>query len=243
MAKLLIIGFLCLVALQATFAKDLTETLNSNIREQLKGYQLFLEQDDGTYKAELTKLIELTEGALNADTVDEKQAILDGLGEHFSPEFNKFISARLEAYQVNDDIRDSIEFYRSLLTGDTKFESEIQKVVDTLEELLKLTDLKEKEERYLALEKTFTPEFKDFLKNNQLPVVNRALQNNVEFFENLLIEPEPKYEAEIKELKAQAEAALGDISVEEKQAALQKITNPTDPVLYKYLQKRYIELN
>jgi len=244
MTKLWIIGVFCVIALmQLTQARDLAEALDNDIREYLKGYQKFLNEDDGTHKEDLTKLIEITETALKADGVDAKQAILKSLNDNFKPEFNKYIAEKLEEFQVNDDIQNSIEFYQSLLKTKTEFKDEIEKTIATLHDLLKEADLKKKEEGFLNFNKEFTPEFMKFLNENALPTVNRDLQKTAEFFENLLIEKDTKYATEIQELKTKAEAALGDVSIEEKQAALYQVTNPKDHELYEYLQKKFIELN
>lgn len=50
-----------------------------------------------------------------------------------------------------------------------KFDAEIKKALSTFENLLKEFDLKQKEGKFLALEKNFSPEFqKKFLKENLL---------------------------------------------------------------------------
>ncbi|XP_037958748.1 uncharacterized protein LOC119688157 [Teleopsis dalmanni] len=243
MAKFWIVGVFCLAALlQLTMARDVAEVINNDIREHLKAYQKFLEEDDGTHKADLTKLISLTETALKEDDVDKKQLLLKDLSAQFTPEFNEFFSKKLEEYTVNDNIKDSIEFYKSL-SSSAEFKEEITKTIATLEALLKETEKQKKIDGLIAVEKNFSPEFQNFLKNNALPTVNRELQKNAEFFENLLVENEGLFTNEIKELKAKAEAALGDISVDEKQVALQQITNPTNQELFQYLQKKFIELN
>lgn len=57
----------------------------------------------------------------------------------------------------------------SLLSLHPKFDAEIKKALSTFENLLKEFDLKQKEGKFLALEKNFSPEFqKKFLKENLL---------------------------------------------------------------------------
>jgi hypothetical protein len=242
MAKLLwIMGLICLAACaQLTVAKDLAEALNNNLREQLKGYETFLSQDDGTHKADLEKLIKLTESALKADTYEAKQALVKDLPAQFSAEFNQYVSTKLQEFQVNDDIADDIQFYNTLLEN-AKLHDELKKTIVTLENLLKETDLKVKVEKFAALNQSFSPALVDFLKSNSLPKVNHELQNMVEFFDALLVEDNIKYAAEIKALKVQAEAGLAASNVDEKQKILYAITNPSDPALFEFLQTKFIE--
>jgi len=223
-------------------AADLAEALNHNIREQLKGYENFLAEDDGTHKDDLTKLIELTESALVIADADEKNAIIKGIPEKFSAEFNKYISTKLEEFHVNDNIKESIQFYKSL-SKNAEHKAEVEQTIAKLEEILKNTDLKQKEEQFFGLDKAFTPEFQQFLRDNALPAVNRSLQKTEEFLETLLREPDVQFVTEITGLIEQTRAALGDITIEEKQTALQKVTNPQPQELFEYLQKKFIELS
>lgn len=222
-------------------ARDLAEAINVNIREQLKGYQKFVNEDNGSHKADLEKLIEKTEAALKLTGAEEKQKILNELPQQFSAEFNEFITAKLAEEQINETIQEASEFYASLLAGHSEFKDEIEKTVSTLENLLKETDVKKKEDGFAQLNNAFTPEFSKFLQENSLPMVNRQLKNTVEFFEDLLVEKGTPFDSEIKALKTQAEAALGNISVEEKQKVLYEVTNPQNKELFEYLQKKFIE--
>ena len=221
----------------------MAEALNGNIREQLKGYQQFLTEADATHKADLEKLIEKTEAALKLADFEEKQKTINELPQSFTPEFNTWINTKLEEFQVNDDIHEAIEFYASLNAGSSDYKAETEKTIATLENLLKETDLQKKETDFTALNAGFSPEFNKFLMENALPKINRELKKTAEFFEDLLVEKNGKYETEIKALKAQAEAALGDISVDDKQKALFEVTNPKDKALFEYLQTKFIEAN
>lgn len=241
MAKLWIMGLMCLaLCAQLSQARDIAEALNQNIREQLKGYEAFQKQDDGSHKADLDKLVELTEAALKVNSVDEKQALIKAIPTHFSAEFNQYIATKLEEFQVNDDITDAIQFYNSLIEN-AQFVEEIKTTIATLENLLKETDLKVKEEKFLTLNKGFSAEFVDFLKNNNLPKVNQELQNIAEFFETLLVEDDIKFATEIKALKEQAEVGLAAKTVDEKQKILYDVTNPANAELFEFLQMKFIE--
>lgn len=224
-------------------ARDLAEALNVNIREQLNLYEKFSkESDSASNLVDLKKLITLTEAALKSESAEEKQKLINEAHTNFSTEFNTWIGLKLEEAQVNDDIQDAIEFYSSLLTAKAEHEADIKQTLATLENLLKETDLKLKEEKFLGLTKTFTPEFEKFLKENALPSVNRQLHKSAEFFENLLGDKDIKYAKEIEALKVKTLAALeSDVSIDEKNKVLQDITYTDNQDLNEYLQKKYVE--
>jgi len=242
MAKLLwIMGLICLAACaQLTVARDLAEALNNNLREQLGGYQTFLSQDDGTHRADLETLIQLTESALKEEGFEAKQALIKDLPAQFSPEFNQYVSTKMQEFHVNHDIADAIQFYNTLLEN-AELHDEVQQTTGTLENLLKETDLQVKIEKFRTLNQAFSPALVDFLKSNSLPKVNHELQHISEFFGNLLVEQDIKYAAEIRALKEQAEAGLLVSDIEEKQRILHAVTNPSDPDFFQFLQTKFIE--
>ncbi|XP_065357465.1 uncharacterized protein LOC135951705 [Calliphora vicina] len=244
MVKLWILTVLAVVACaQIANARDVAEALNVNIREQLSLYAKFQkEADSAKYTDELKKLVTLTEEALKIESADEKNKIITTAPSHFSAEFNTWIGAKLEEAQVHDDIHDAIEFYNSLLTTHAEHEAEIKKTISTLENLLKESDLKQKEEKFLDLEKSFSPEFQKFLKENALPTVNRQLQKTAEFFENLLHDKDIKFAKEIEALKLKTEAALeSNVSIDDKNKVLQEVTYSSNEDLNEFLQKKNIE--
>jgi hypothetical protein len=243
MAKFFLLGLVCLAAcMQITLARDVLEALNNNIRDQLQGYEKFLVEETGPYKPDLQKLINIMETALKSEKLEEKQAILKNLQSNFSPEFNQYVSYKLENYQVNDDIRDAIEFYQALLNNE-KFKSDVEQTIATLQSILKESDLKVKEDRFMNLNKGFSPEFSRFLHDNALPQVNRELQNISQFFENLLVDDNIKFATEIRQLKQQADEGLAANTVDEKQKILYEVTNPKNAELYEFLQTKFIEKN
>lgn len=217
--------------------------MNVNIREQLNLYGKFQKEADAAkYADDLKKLVSLTEQALKTEGADEKNKLITSAPSHFGDEFNKWISAKLEEAQVNDDIHDAIEFYNSLLSHHPEFDAEIKKTLSTLENLLKESDLKQKEEKFLALEKNFSPEFQKFLKEHALPMVNKQLQSTADFFENLLHDKDIKFAKEIEALKNKTQAALDSkLSVDEKNKVLQEVTYTDNQELNEFLQKKNIE--
>lgn len=224
-------------------AVDVAEALNVNIREQLKLYSKWeAEPASANYLSDLKKLIGLTEGALKTAGADEKQTIINNIHSNFSPEFNTWIGAKFEDAQVNSDISDAIFYYNSLLAEKSNFEADLKKTVATLEGLLVESNLKKKEEEFLGLTKTFSPEFEKYLKDTALPGVNAQLQKTVTFFGKVLEESDVKFAKEIKELKAKTEAALADsVSVDDKNKVLQEVTVTGNQDLNEYLQKKNIE--
>ncbi|KAM7352774.1 uncharacterized protein ACRADG_005158 [Cochliomyia hominivorax] len=244
MAKLWILSFLAVAAfVQIATARDLAEALNVNIREQLSLYGKFQkEADSAKYAEDLKKLITLTEEALRTENADEKNKLITSAPSHFNEEFNTWISGKLEEAQVNDDIHDAIEFYNSLLSDHSEFDAEIKKTLSTLENFLKETNLKQKEEKFLTLEKDFSPEFHKFLKENALPMVNKRLQKTSDFFENLLLDKEIKFAKEIEALKKKTDAALdAKVSIDEKNKVLHEVTFTDNQELNEFLHKKNIE--
>ncbi|XP_013097321.1 uncharacterized protein LOC106080487 [Stomoxys calcitrans] len=245
MAKLWILTVFAVAALaQVSLAADLGEALNMNIREQLRLYDIFAKDPEAAkYSEDLKKLIQITEGALKTESVQEKEQTINTIDKNFNEEFNKWVGAKLEHAQVNDDIHAAITFYSGLLQKATPHEEEIKKTLSTLENLLKETNLKEKEDKFLGLTKTFSPEFEKFLKESSLPEVNQTLKKTAAFFATLLEQKEGKYEKEIADLKAKTEAALADsVSIDEKNKVLSEVSLTADKDLNDYLAKKNIEL-
>jgi len=218
------------------------EGLNNHIRDQLQKYEKFLAADDGSHKEELKNLITIYESALKTENFDEKQQIVKEVPSKFSPEFGAFVQSKLQDAQLTEDITAAIAFYKNL-KGD-EYKADIGKVVAELDGFLKLTDFEAKKDGFLNIEKTFRPEFVSFLKKDSLPKIHHDLQSAVEFFTKVLADSDVQFATEIKALKAQAEAALAEgVSVEDKQKALYEITNPGNPPLTEFLQKKFIETN
>lgn len=225
-------------------AADLGEALNINIREQLRLYDIFAKKPEAAkFADDLKKLVQITEGALKTESVEEKENTINNIDKNFSDEFNKWIGAELEHAQVNEDIHGAIQFYSSLMNKPTPHEDEIKKTLATLENLLKEADLKKKETEFLALTKGFSPEFEAFLKESSLPVVNETLKKTVEFFTTLLAQNEGKFDKEVAALKAKTVAALADsVSVDEKNKVLTEVSETPNKELNDYLAKKNIEL-
>ncbi|XP_075149644.1 uncharacterized protein LOC142223676 [Haematobia irritans] len=245
MAKLWILSIFALAALaQVSLALDLGEALNMNIRDQLRLYDTFAKDPDAAkYSEDLKKLIEITEGALKTESVEEKEKILNTIDKNFNEEFNKWIGTNLEHAQVDEDIRDAIGFYKGLLPQAAAHADEVKKTITTLENLLQDSNLKEKEDKFLGLTKTFSPEFDAFLKENSLPAITEALKRTSEFFTNVLALKEGKFEKEIEELKAMTVAAMAEsVGVEEKNRILNDVTQTPNKELNEYLAKKNIEL-
>lgn len=217
--------------------------MNNNIRQQLRLYDEFQKQAEAAkFGAELKQLVELTEGALKLGSADEKSKVLTSIPSHFSEDFNKWVSMKLEEAEVNDDIHDAIEFYNSLLTANTVHGDEIKKTISTLENLLKESNLKEKENKFLNLNNEFSADFSKFLKENALPKVNQQLQKTSEFFENLLHDKDVKFATEIAALKQKTDAALSsDVSIDDKNKVLQEVTYTPNEELNDFLQMKNIE--
>uniref|UniRef100_T1PG67 Uncharacterized protein n=1 Tax=Musca domestica TaxID=7370 RepID=T1PG67_MUSDO len=215
-----------------------------NIRESLRLYDVFAKHADAApYADDLKKLVQITEGALKSESVEEKENTINNIHKNFSEEFNKWIGLKLEHAEVNEDIHGAITFYSSLLNQQTPHEAEIKKTIATLENMLKDTDLKKKEMDFLGLTKTFSPEFDAYLKQSSLPVLNESLQKTAQFFQALLELKEGKFDKEVTELKAMVEAALADsVSVEEKNRVLGEVTDTSNQQLNEYLAKKNIEL-
>lgn len=218
------------------------EGLNNHIRNQLHKFENFLAADDGSHKDELKNLITIYESALKTENFDEKQQTVKTVPSKFSPEFGEFVQTKLQDAQLTEDITNAIAFYKNL-KGD-EFKADIEKVVADLDGFLKLTDVEAKKNGFLNIEKTFRPEFVNFLKKDSVPKINHDLQSAVEFFTKVLADSDVQFATEIKALKAQAEAALADgVSVEDKQKALYEITNPGNPPLTDFLQKKFVASN
>uniref|UniRef100_A0A1A9W6U8 Uncharacterized protein n=1 Tax=Glossina brevipalpis TaxID=37001 RepID=A0A1A9W6U8_9MUSC len=144
---------------------------------------------------------------------------------NFTQEFNEWISQKLEDAQVNSDIEDAMAFYNSLLGENNSFEEEIKKTVSKLDEIHRMTDLKNKVERFVNLSKDFSENFDKFLKQNALPNVNTRLQKTIEFFDNLLKDKDVPFKKEIMEMKVKCEEALSpDKSLEDKQKVLHEVS-------------------
>ena len=205
-------------------------------------YDQFQKEPESKFVDELKKLIELTENALKLESADEKNKLISSAPSQFSEDFNKWIGAKLEEAQVNDDIHEAIEFYNSLLTSNTAFADEIKKTISTLDNILKESDLQQKEEKFLNLNKGFSAGFTKFLKENALPNVNHQLQKSSEFFENLLQDKDIKFASEIEALKKKTDAALGsDVSIDDKNKVLHEVSYTDNEELNDFLQKKNIE--
>ncbi|XP_068150727.1 uncharacterized protein [Drosophila tropicalis] len=241
MAKLIPTCMLLLALVQWAYAGNPDEALNNHIREQIQGFETILAKDDGSHKVDLEKLIKLYESALRQDNYDEKQAIIKGVPQQFSSEFEAFIQLKLQEYQVNEDIVAAVEFYKTLLKKN-EYKDEIEKTLATLEALQKEPEVEKRKAGLSNLDKSFSPEFLNFLKQDALPKLNHDIQSAVDFFDNLLKEANVQFVDDIKALKAQAEHALGaDVSIDDKQKALNEVTNPPNQELTQYLQKKFIE--
>lgn len=238
--KYLTLGIL---SLKCVRSEDPAEALNNHIRGQLQQYENYLSQDDGSHKEDLKKLISIYESALKADNYEEKQKIVKGVTEQFSAEFGAFVQGKLQADQVAQDIVAAIAFYKGLPNSDAH-KADIEKAVAELEGLQKQTDFEAKKNGFLNLEKSFSPEFIAFLKEDSLPKVNHDLQSAVDFFNKVQASNQQEFASEIQALKAKAEAALAEsVSIEDKQKALFEITNPNNPPLTEFLQKKFVEHN
>lgn len=223
-------------------SEDPVEGINNHIRDQLQKYEKFLATDDGSHKEELQKLITIYETALKSESFDEKQQLVRETPQKFSPEFGAFVQSKLQDAQLTEDITTAIAFYKNL-KGD-EFKADMEKAVAELDGLLKLTDFEAKKNGFLNIESTFRPEFVNFLKKDSVPKINHDLQKAVEFFTKVLADADVQFATEITALKAQAEGALADgVSVEDKQKALYGITNPENPPLTDFLQKKFAETN
>lgn len=219
------------------------EGLNIHIRGQLQQYEKYLANDDGSHKEELKKLIGIYETALKTEDFNAKQTLVNEVPSQFSPEFGKFVQSKLQEDQINEDILGAISFYKSLLAKG-EFKADLEKVVAELESLQKQADFETKKNGFLNLEKGFSPEFVNFLKSDSLPQLNSDLKSGVEFFEKVLGESDVKYATEIKDLKAQAQAAIADsVSIDDKHKVLYEIRNPPNAELIEYLKAKFAELN
>ncbi|KRG03707.1 uncharacterized protein LOC26527291 [Drosophila mojavensis] len=244
MSRLLTICLLSLaLAVQCVLSENPAEGLNIHIRGQLQQYEKYLANDDGSHKEDLQKLIGIYETALKTEDFNAKQTLVNEVPSKFSPEFGQFVQSKLQEDQINDDISGAISFYKSLLAkGD--FKADIEKALVELESLQKQTQFEAKRDGFLNLEKGFSPEFINFLKSDALPQINNDLKSGVEFFEKVLAESDVKYATEIKDLKAQAEAALADsVTIDDKQKTLYEIRNPDNADLIEYLKAKFAELN
>ncbi|XP_073823580.1 uncharacterized protein [Musca autumnalis] len=245
MNKLLILTVFAFAGLvQLSRAANLGEALNNNIRVQLRLYDIFAKDADAAkYADDLKKLVQITEGALKTESVEEKETTINNIHTNFSEEFNQWIATKLEHAEVNDDIYGAITFYSSLLQQHTPHEAEIKKTIATLENLLKETDLKKKETEFVGLTKTFSPEFEAYLKQSSLPVIQDTLQKTLTFFQTVLDQQEGKFEKEIMALKAKVVAAMADsVSVEEKNRVLSDVSDTSNKELNEYLARKNIEL-
>ncbi|XP_005175593.1 uncharacterized protein LOC101891787 [Musca domestica] len=247
MAKLFILSVVATVALvQVCSAVHLGEALNNNIRQHLSLYDSFAKSPDAVkFSGDLKKLMEITEGALKIENVDEKENTINNLHTHFSADFNSWIALKLEEAEVNEDIQGAITFYSQLLKQKSSHEAEIKKTITTLETLLKENDLQKKEKEYLGLSNNFSPEFAAYLKTSSLPVINDTLQKTIKFFDSVLAQKEGKFVKEITELKAMVEGVLGEsASIEEKNRVLGEVTSANNnKELHAYLTKKHIELS
>ncbi|XP_062128128.1 uncharacterized protein LOC133840356 [Drosophila sulfurigaster albostrigata] len=243
MSKLFQICLLSLaLVVQCVLSEEPVEGLNNHIRDQLQKYEKFVAADDGSHKEDLQKLIGIYESALKTENFDEKQKLIQEVPQQFSPEFGTFVQSKLQNAQLTDDINAAISFYKNLKGDEHKADAD--KAVAELEGFLQLTDFEAKKNGFLNIEKTFSPEFVSFLKKDSLPKINHDLKSAVEFFTKVLADPEVQFGSEIKALKAQAEAAIPDeVSIEDKQKALYEITNPGNPPLTEFLQKKFTETN
>lgn len=224
-------------------SEDPAEALNNHIRGQLQQYEKYLSQDDGAHKEDLKKLISINESALKAENYEEKQKIVSGVPDQFSAEFGAYIQGKLQEDQIAQDIVAAIAFYKGLPNSDAH-KADIEKAVAELEGLQKQADFEAKKNGFINLEKSFSPEFVAFLKQDSLPKVNHDLQSAVDFFNKVQASKEDQFASEIQALKAKAEGALADsVSIEDKQKALYDITNPNNPPLTEFLQKKFVEHN
>lgn len=238
--KYLTLGVL---SLKCVRSEDPAEALNNHIRGQLQQYEKYLSQDDGAHKEDLQKLISLYESALKVENYEEKQKIVKSVTEQFSAEFGAYVQGKLQEDQVSQDIVAAIAFYKGLPNSDA-YKADIEKAVAELEGLQKETDFEAKKNGFVNLEKTFSAEFITFLKEDSLPKVNHDLQSAVDFFNKVQASKLEEFASEIETLKAKAEAALADsVSIEEKQKTLFEITNPNNPSLTEFLQKKFVEHN
>lgn len=231
------------LSLKCVRSADPAEALNIHIRGQLQQYEKYLSQDDGAHKEDLQKLISIYESALKVESYEEKQKIVNGVTEQFSADFGAYIQGKLQEDQIAQDIAAAIAFYKGLPNSDAH-KADIEKAVAELEGLQKEANFETKKNGFINLEKTFSPEFVAFLKNDSLPKVNHDLQSAVDFFSKVQASGEDQFVSEIQALKAKAEGALADsVSIEDKQKALYEITNPNNPPLTEFLQKKFVEHN
>lgn len=221
---------------------NVAEAFDAIIYEQLKAYQKFLKEDDGTHKTDIEKLIKMTEAALSLQTTPKKQQYLNQLPQNFSQEFNEYITTNLAKEQINTAIQEATEFYQSLLEKHAEFKTDIEKTVSCLSVSLKETDLKKKEISLMNINKNFSPEFSSFLKEKALPNINKELRKTVDFFESLLVDKPEHLEEDLKSLKNRTMEALADtVPIEEKQKTLFEVYNPNKKELFEYLQTKFLE--